>query len=277
MSIYYVNGEFVEAEKAVIPVDDLAVLRGYGVFDLMRTFDGIPFCLHEHIERLQCSAEKIGLLLPWTHDKIAAVVKETLRKNQHAESNIRIVVTGGSSPDFITPQGNPRLLVMVTPLPKLPDAWYKSGVKVITVLSERQVPEAKSIDYIPATIGLQRAKEEGAIEAVYVDRKGNVLEGTTSNIFAIRNRRLISPDKGILSGITRRVILRLAKNRLAVELRDMTLDELISADEVFITGTNKGVVPVVQVGRHRIGDGDPGPHTRQLMNDFIDFVHRSSQ
>lgn len=275
MNIYYINGEFVEADKAVIPVDDLAVIRGFGVFDLMRTFDGVPFCLSEHIDRLRKSADKIGLRLPWTHDEIASIIEETLKKNRHPESNIRVVVTGGSSPDFITPQGKPRLIVMVTPLPKLPAEWYQTGVKVITMLSERQVPEAKSIDYIPATIALRRAKQEGAIEAIYIDRKGNVLEGTTSNVFAVRQGRLITPDKGILSGITRQVILRLAANRLRVVLGEMTQKELISAEEVFITGTNKGVVPVIQVDEHRIGDGHPGPCSKQLMKDFIDFVHRS--
>ena len=110
MAIYYIDGEFVSAEKAVIPVDDLAILRGIGVFDLLRTYDGQPYFLDAHIDRLERSAREIDLALPWTHAEIADVVRQTLARNDIPEANIRIVVTGGSSRDFMTPSGQPRLL-----------------------------------------------------------------------------------------------------------------------------------------------------------------------
>ena len=148
MSIYYVDGEFMPAESAVIPVDDLAILRGIGVFDLLRTYDGRPYFLDAHIDRLEASAQKIGLTLPWSHDEIAGVVKATLAKNDMPEANIRIVVTGGSSHDFMTPSGPPRLLVLVSPIPKLPETWYTDGVKIISWEVERPIPGAKSIQQI---------------------------------------------------------------------------------------------------------------------------------
>ena len=107
--IYYIDGEFVPAEKAVIPVDDLAILRGIGVFDLLRTYDGKPYFLDAHIDRLEQSAREIDLTLPWSHDEIVTLVKQTLAKNDIPEANIRIVVTGGSSTDFMTPSGSPAL------------------------------------------------------------------------------------------------------------------------------------------------------------------------
>ena len=107
MDIYYVDGKFVPANEAVIPVDDLALLRGFGVFDLLCTRNGRPLFLKEHILRLQHSAGEIGLHLPWSYSELVEKVHETLRRNNHSEANIRIIVTGGSSPDFITPQGNP--------------------------------------------------------------------------------------------------------------------------------------------------------------------------
>jgi branched-chain amino acid aminotransferase len=189
----------------------------------------------------------------------------TLHRNTFEESNIRIVVTGGSSPDFITPQGTPRLLVLVTRAPVLPEEWYTDGVRIITFFSERSIPGAKSIDYVAATIALKQAQEQGAIEAVYVDHKGHVLEGTTSNIFTLIDDKLITPGTGILSGITRKAVLDLAAKTLPVDIRDLELDELTSADEVFITGTNKMIVPVVQVNRSSIGDGRPGRVTQTLM------------
>ena len=185
MQTYYVDGQFVSAAEAVIPVDDLAIMRGYGVFDLLRTLNGQPLFLKEHIQRLEESAGRIGIELPWSHQELIGIVLDTLQRNAFEESNIRIVVTGGSSPDFITPQGKPRLLVLVARAPSLPEAWYTDGVKIITFFSERSIPGAKSIDYVAATIALKQAREQGAIEAVYVDHKDHVLEGTTSNIFAL--------------------------------------------------------------------------------------------
>ena len=272
MQTYYVDGQFVGASEAVIPVDDLAIMRGFGVFDLMRTLNGKPLFLRQHIQRLEESARHIGIRLPWTQKELTGIVLDTLHRNSFQESNIRIVVTGGSSPDFITPQGKPRLLVLVTRAPSLPEAWYTDGVKIITFFSERSIPGAKSIDYVAATIALKQARDRGAIEAVYVDHKSHVLEGTTSNIFTLINGKLITPGKGILSGITRKAVLDLAAKILPVDIRDLNLDELTSADEVFITGTNKMIVPVVQVDRSPIGCGRPGQTTRTLMQTLSEQI-----
>ncbi len=268
MSTYYVDGSFVQSDQAVIPVDDLAVLRGFGVFDLVRTYNGKPFFLKEHIERLRNSAAEIGLHMPWTTRELIGIVSETLAKNSHRESNIRIVVTGGSSPDFTTPQDKPRLLVLVSPLPELPAAWYSDGVKIITLVTERFKPGAKSINYIPATVALEEARRKNAIEALYLDRQDYVLEGTTSNIFAFIGNALVTPGRDILSGITRQVILDVAAEHFEVHIRDISRPELMQADEVFITGTNKGVVPVIQVDDTVIGRGTPGPLTRRLTDDL---------
>jgi branched-chain amino acid aminotransferase len=265
METYYVDGQFVPASEALIPVDDLAIMRGYGVFDLLRTLNGKPLFLKEHIKRLQASARRIGLKLPWTPQKLMGIVMQTLQRNSFEESNIRIVVTGGSSPDFITPQGKPRLIVLITRAPELPQWWYTDGVKIITFFSERSIPGAKSIDYVTATIALKQARDQNAVEAVYVDRSGHVREGTTSNLFAFYAGILVTPGKGILSGITRQAVLDLAAKTVRVDLRDLHLDDLLSADEVFITGTNKMIVPVVQVDDTTIGTGLPGKHTQILM------------
>ena len=268
MDIYYVDGEFVPADRAVIPVHDLAVLRGLGAFELLRTYGGHPFALEEHIQRLQHSVEKMGLLLPWSTEELIRIVLETLRQNAgnaHQESNIRIIVTGGSSPDFMTHQGQPRLLVLVSEMPSQPEEWYADGVKITTMKSRRILPGAKSINYLSATIALKKARARGAVESVYVDRDGLVYECTTSNIFMFAGETLVTPAHRILSGITRGFVLELARSLFQVDVRNMTLEELLQADEVFITGTNKGVVPVVQVDENRIGSGRPGPHTRALM------------
>jgi branched-chain amino acid aminotransferase len=273
MSIYYVDGEFMPAESAVIPVDDLALMRGYGVFDYLRTYAGNPLHLKEHVERLVCSAAKIGLELPWDATSIIAIVEETLARNDLAEAqvrdvNVRILITGGSSSDFITPEGCPRLLVLVTPLVAKPAEWYAKGVKIITFPSSRTIPGAKSIDYIPATMALSKAKKVGAVEALYVEENGLVRECTTSNIFAVKTGGIVTPGDDILSGITRKTVIALAATHHPVKIRDLSLEELLGADEIFITGSGKGLVPVVQIDDALIGDGKPGRVTRGLMADL---------
>lgn len=265
MPIYYVDGKYLPDDQALIPVDDLAVLRGIGVFDLLRTYNGKSLFLKKHVSRLFDSARQINLDLPWSHEEVCRIALETLSRNTLDEANIRIVATGGSSPDFMTPQGRPRLLVLVTPLPKLPAEWYDHGVKVVTMRTERRIPGAKSIDYVPAAMALQQARSKGAIEALYVDRHENALEGTTSNLFAVIGETLVTPGRGILSGITRQAVIEISQPLLPVEIRDLPLTELLSANEAFITGTNKGMVPVIQIDDTPIGDRKPGPHTRRIM------------
>ena len=280
METYYVDGQFVPASEAAIPVDDLAIMRGFGVFDLLRTLNGKPLFLMEHIKRLRASARRIGIELPWTPQKLIDIVTQTLQRNSFEESNIRIVVTGGSSPDFITPQGKPRLLVLVTRAPQLPQRWYTDGVKIITFFSERSIPGAKSIDYVTATIALKQARDQNAIEAVYVDHNGCAREGTTSNLFAFYADTLVTPGKGILSGITRQAVLDLAVKMFRVDLRDLRLNDLLAADEVFITGTNKMIVPVVRVNDTTIDHGRPGKNTQKLMgalNERIDSYFQTQK
>lgn len=276
MTVYYVDGNFVSADKAMIPVDDLAVLRGIGICDIMRTFYKKPYFVDEHIDRLMASGEKIGLSLPWSRSKIKQIVFQTLDKNPGLEEvNIRIVITGGSSPDFLTPTGRPRLIVMVTPINKLPEKWYTQGVKVITLVQERPLAGAKVTSYISAAMAMTRAKAAGATEVIYVDRNHNAMEGTTSNLFAFFGNTLVTPPAdGILKGITRKVILSLARDRYDVSESPLPLEKLLTADEVFITGTNKGVVPVVKIDDTPIKDGRPGPGTRTLMTALADHSTR---
>ena len=272
MDIYYVDGEFVPADRAAIPVNDLAVLRGFGVFDFLRTYGGRPFHLREHLERLRHSAQQIGLPCPWSVEELKEIVGQTQQRNSHTEANIRIVVTGGASEDFITPGARPRLIVMVSPLIVMPAEWYTHGVKIITASLERLLPGAKSIDYIPAILALRRAAEQEAVEAVYIDGRSHVLEGTTSNLFISNGKRFVTPDRGVLSGITRKVVLELVQSRFPLERRDISLAELLAAEEIFLCSSNKEVVPVVKVDETVIGSGKPGTNTGSVMSMFADYT-----
>ncbi len=269
MSVYYVNGQFVPSNEAVIPASDLAVLRGFGAFDFLRTYGGRPFRLKDNIARLRRSCDIIELALPYTDEQIYDIVMQTLEVNRHLsdEFNIRLVVTGGVSPDNITPTGESNLIVMVTPLQPLPAHWYTDGVKAIIVDIERIFPDSKSTNYIPAIIAQKRAREQGAVEALY-QRNGRILEGTTTNVFAFFGDELVTPAAGILPGITRQTILELAEPHYPITIRELPVAEFLRADEVFITAANKQVVPVVQVDETVFSGGQPGPRTQHIMALF---------
>ena len=269
MDVYYIDGDFVEDDKASISVKDLAVLRGFGVFDFLITYNRRPFKLQEHVARLENSARNIGLSIHHTNAEICSIVEETVRRNaHHDESNVRIVCTGGISSDGVTPEGNGKLMVMVTPKHVLPGWWYTRGAKIITVDIERFLPDAKSTSYLSTVYALQMANKADAIEAVYIDRNQRVLEGTTSNFFFFKGGRLITAGEDILPGITRGVILELAKGRFEVEIRDIDRSELADMNEAFITASNKEVVPVIQVDDLIVNGGKPGEKTGEIMRLF---------
>jgi branched-chain amino acid aminotransferase len=273
MNIYYIDGEFVQAQAACLPVDDLSILRGFGVFDFLRTYGGRPFHLKDHLARLKRSAELIGLKVGRPLSEIADIVGETLRRNGHAEANIRIVVTGGSSPDCFLPAGRPRLLVLVTPLTPLPETWQQDGVGIVTIPYSRYLPNAKSINYIPAIHAMQDARRQGAVEALYVKPDGRVTEFTTSNLFAVIDGRLLTPETDLLPGITRQVVLDLDLP-LPAQIGDLTLEALHGAEEVFLTSSTKEVVPVVRIDRRPVANGRPGKRTRETMARFRDYTER---
>lgn len=273
MDTYYMDGEFVEEDDARLSVKDITVLRGYGVFDFLITYHKRPFHLEDHVARLENSAAQIGLQIRHENSQICDIVAETVQRNaHHAESNIRIVYTGGISPDGVTPQGNGILMVMVTPKMGLPGWWYTDGAAVVTVDMERFMPISKSTNYLSAVCAQQTARKQGAIEAIYVDRKNRVLEGTTTNIFGLKGNTLVTPPDGILPGITRSVVLKLAEGKHEVQLRHIDKDELEAFDEIFICASNKEIVPVIKIDERVVGDGRPGRKTVAIMNLFREYT-----
>jgi branched-chain amino acid aminotransferase len=274
MDTYYIDGKFVQANMAQIPANDMTVLRGFGVFDFFVTYNKRPFFVKEHVARLESSARQIGLTLLHSNQEICNIVARTLEKNpHHTESNIRIVYTGGISADSITPQENGILMVIVTPKDELPAWWHTKGIKIITIDMERFIPTAKSTNYLSAVLAQQKAHKKGGVEAIYKDRKNRLLEGTTSNIFCFKGNTLITPPDDILPGITRRVILELAKAHYTIELRHIHADELNKMEEIFLTSSVKEIVPVIQVDERVVGNGTPGKKTCHAMELFKKYTH----
>ena len=273
---YYVNGSFVPPTQAMLPLNDLGIVRGYGVFDLLRTYGKTPFRLRDHIHRLESSASQIGLGLPWSTEELEDVVLQTYARNDIPDASIRIVVTGGPSTNFMTPQGNPSLMVMVHPVAPYPASYYSQGSKAVSTLIERTMATVKSLNYIGAIMAMNDAEKTGAVEAIYLDAHDRLTEGTRANLFVVRGERLITPREGVLKGITRQVVMEIATNDFEVVEHPIHYHELSLIDEAFLTSTTKEILPVVQIDEHVIGTGKPGPKTQRIIELFNAYVQSVS-
>ncbi len=268
----YSNGKVVTTEQAGIPINDIGLLRGYGVFDLLRTYRGVPFHFDEHFARLVRSARTLGLRVPVSRGKLESIVAVLLKKNKFPESNIRIVLTGGKVINGMQyDKARPTFFVLVEPLHVMPQAAYQKGVKLITHEYRREFPQAKTLSYLTAVALEGRRRKEKAFEALYV-WQGKALEASTSNIFMFRGNNLVTPKDDILIGVTRTIVLKLAKSAYDTRERDISVKELLSADEAFITATNKAIIPVVNIDGVKINDGKIGKHTRYLMDVFAHYT-----
>lgn len=271
-SIYYVNGNFVPADQATLPVNDLSIVRGYGVFDYTRSYAGKPFKLHEHILRLERSAKAIQLALPWSTQELEAIVQATFDRNGYPDAGIRIVVTGGPSDDLMTPHNQPSLVVMITPIKGSAAQQQAEGVKITTVEMDRVLPTVKSINYMGAVMAVEAAKRQGAVEAVYRTRDGRLTEGTRANLFAFRGNQLITAKEEVLAGITRAVVMEIAEDDFEVVEGELYYADLQQYDELFITSSTKEILPVIQVDEQTIANGKPGPKTQKLIELFRAYV-----
>jgi len=264
----YINGRIVPVAQAKVSINDIGLLRGYAVFDFLRTYGGEPFLFNQHWQRFQRSAKLLDLKIPLDSTTTLRIINRLLLKNHLANANIRLVITGGDTINGLEfDKHNPTFFITATSLHTLADDLYRKGVKLLTFEHSREIPRAKTDNYITAVKMHQRCRKAGALEVLYTSQ-GRILEAATSNFFIIKNRKVITPRNDILIGITRNEVIRLAKQKFAVEERDIKLKELYTVDEAFITATNKEVLPVTRIDSSNIGDGKVGPITKQLIEIY---------
>jgi len=270
---YFISGKFVRKPQALISVNDLGIVRGYGVFDFLVTYNQKPFLLREHLKRLDKSARMLSI--PFRSDKthLEEITKKLIQKNSFLEDQqIRIIVTAGVGKDNLTPNGKPTLIITSEKRHVYPKKCYREGVRVITYENSRTIPEAKTLNYISGVKANAIAQKKRSFEAIYT-HKGNVLEGTTSNIFIIKRGKISTPDSDILRGITRGTVMKLYRKHSKVVEKKISLDELYSADEVFITSTSKEIMPATRVNGRQISDGKVGIITKQLMSEYRNLTN----
>jgi len=273
-AVWYINGRWMHPNEATISINDVAVLRGYSVFESFRTYDRRPFHLEEHLNRLYRSAQLIELDVPYTWEHITGIISEVIERNSYKHASLRMLVTGGESEDGILPTGKAVLAVLITPLGERDMQRFAQGYRVITSRLQRVAPEAKTTNYIEAVRALKEATRRDAVDALFVNEQGHVLEGTRSNFFVFRGDTLVTPHAGVLIGVTRNTVVELAHGLFILEERPILLAELASVDEAFITASSKEIIPVVQIDDIVIGNGKPGPRTIALEQRFIQMVER---
>jgi branched-chain amino acid aminotransferase len=274
--MYYVNGQYVKEEEAKISILDLAILRGFGVFDYLRTYGGFPFHLWDHLLRLKYSADHVGLTLPNSLIEIQEIVHTVQKLNHLSIASIKLLVTGGVSVDQFTPHARSNLIVFAYPLSAYPQHFFTEGIKVITTRLARSLPTSKTTQYTPAIVAMQRGKTQNAQEVLYVNAREEILEATTSNFFAFKKGTLYTCcSEEVLIGITREVVLKLAASHFPIEKRALHYAEITEMEEAFITASNKEVMPVVQIDGLKIANGEVGPKTKQIMALFRAYTQSS--
>lgn len=265
MKTYCVLGtKIVPLKQARLALNDLGVLRGYGVFDFLRTFNGKPFLFDEHFARFERSAKLIGLSVPVSKATVSRIIRQLMKKNHVKDASLRLVVTGGPTPDGMT-RTKPVFYILCEDLYTLPDSVFTKGAKLITQEYMRPFPSGKTTHYLMAMTLQEKKRKGGALEILYVSG-GQVYEASTSNIFIVSKGVLITPKSSVLPGITRMLAIRLAREqKIKVVERPVSVKELFTVDEVFLTATNKDIAPIVSIDGKKVGGGVVGPITKKLL------------
>ena len=279
----YIDGKFYQKSEAKVSVYDHGLLYGDGVFEGIRAYDGVVFKLNEHIERLYKSAHTIMLQIPVTQKEMIKAVLDTLKKNRLKDSYIRLVVTRGVGDLGLDPRkcAKATIIIITERMIALHSKEKKEkGITAMIAWVKRDPVDAtshevKSLNYLNSVLAKIESNSAGVDEAICLDKTGFVCEGVAENIFIVRDRMVITPPTatGALRGITRNVVMQLAEQLgFATIEKNITANELFTADEVFLTGTAAEITPVREVNKRVIGDGKPGPVTKKLMQEFNRMV-----
>ncbi len=271
----FLSGSIVPEEQAHVSVFDHGLLYGDGVFEGIRVYAGRVFLLEEHIERLYESALAIRLVIPMSPQQMSDAVNQTVAANGITNGYVRLVITRGSGTLGldIRRTADPRVIIIADTISLYPEEYYRDGLRLITASTIRNhaaalSPRIKSLNYLNNILAKIEGTDAGCVEALMLNHKGEVAECTGDNLFIVRRGELITPppDAGILAGITRNAVMKLAAaDGIPVAERTLTRHDIFIADECFLTGTAAEVIPVTSLDGRTIGTGKPGPVTERLL------------
>jgi branched-chain amino acid aminotransferase len=277
-----VNGRVFDQDHAVVSVFDHGFLYGEGIYETLRTYNGEPFLFDRHMRRLRASAAMLSLAVPLDNAAIAARFRDTLAAarlgDAGQEAYIRILVTRGVGDLTYDPSAcpEPTIVVIVKAQVDLAAEAYERGVTVAIVGVVRNHPGTvnpliKSNNLLNSAMAMQEAIRKGAFEGVMRNYRGELAECTTANLFVVKNGAALTPplDAGLLAGITREFLFEVGQ-RIGIEVREQVLhdQDLLEADEAFLTSTTRELVPITRVDDRVVGGGSPGPVTKALLAEF---------
>jgi branched-chain amino acid aminotransferase len=280
----FLNDRFVPREEATVSVFDHGFLYGDGIYETLRAYDGRIFMLAQHLARLQRSARLIGLEIPIPEKDWPALLGDAIARNQLRDAYLRITVSRGTGEIGLDPGlcPKPTVVVIAKPFQAYPPRLFKEGVSLITTTVHRNLatalsPQIKSLNFLNNILAKQEATKAGAFDGIMLNAEGRLTECTTSNVFFVQHGTLCTPSVacGILDGITRDVVLTLAKEQgIKTEESAYTPEALRQADECFLTNTTMEIMPVRDVDQHLVGSGKPGPLTQALHGQFRASLER---
>lgn len=276
MSIGYFNGKYIPLDEPVIPIDERGHQFGDGVYEVVRVYEGKPFMLNEHIERLMNSAQAIRLNIEQTHQDFQKIIKDGIEISGLPHCSVYIQITRGVAPrNHVFPNVPVSITMTIKELVPLKESLRENGVTSIFHEDERWSNcYIKSLNLLPNILAKQAAFERGAFEAILV-RDGYITEGSSSNIFMIKNNLVYTTplSKHILAGITRLAVKQICEGlNIPVIEKSFTQEDIKHADELFLTSTTAEILPVVEVDMQKIGEGTPGPLTNHLYHRFQQLV-----
>jgi branched-chain amino acid aminotransferase len=264
----YLNDRFIENENAVLHVSDLSMQRGYAIFDFMRTVKGVPLFIEDYLDRFYASAQSMRLTVNKSRQDLSDIIYELVKRSGLDEAGVRIMLTGGYAPDSYTP-AEPNLLITCNPIKTASNDDFEKGFSIITHEHQRELPHVKSINYLTAVWLQPLLKEKQANDVLYYNKQ-SITEFPRSNVFILtQDNKLVTPARNILKGITRKQILSLAAEMMETEERDITIEELMTAKEVFTTATTRRLIPVIKINNKTVGNSTPGVLTKMLYKEFL--------
>lgn len=268
----FANNEIIKSTNATIHPMDIGLIRGYGIFDFFRTSNYQALFLSDYLDRFIRSADKTNLQLKFSKSDMVRIIQELIEKNDLEAGGIRMILSGGVSDNHFTPQDE-SLFIFCEELDFPSKEKYLNGIKLLSTEHIRAIADVKTTNYAYPVWHSATWKKEGAEDVLY-HMNGYISESSRSNIFMIKDGKIATPDKHILHGITRKRVLELDK---AIEIRPITLAEILDADEAFITSTTKKILPVSKIDNTVIGKGITGEMTKSLMDYFKEMEQKSSK
>jgi branched-chain amino acid aminotransferase len=281
----YVAGRFVAPAEAAVSAADAGLLLGVGLFETLRTYAGRPFRLARHLERLRSSGQVFRIFVGESDERIAEIVAHLVEANGVPDSRVRITATRGPLVEELEDDEAPRATLIVTagPMTPYPAESYERGATV--VVSDIRANETdpttfhKTTNFLRNLMAMRDAHRARAAEALRFNTRSRLAEGAISNVFAVREGRLLTPpvEDGLMPGITRAAVLELAPEAgVAAEQQSLMIHDLLDADEVFLTNSIMEIMPVSRIEQHEVGQGKPGPVTRRIAQAYKDLVARET-